>query len=79
MTATVIPFPIVRRHLFIQRQADHAVSMNPDASARYLEYQLEVQANSMRRKGIAEDLIAREVKCMETAIRVAFIRNSEQC
>jgi len=78
MTAAIIPFPIVRRHMFIQKQVDHAGSMNPDASARYIEYQLEVQANAMRRKGVTEDLISRGLKCMETAIKVAFIRNSEQ-
>ena len=33
MTAAIIPFPIVRRHMFIQKQVDHAASMNPACSA----------------------------------------------
>ena len=43
--------------------------MNPDASARYLEYQVPVQRDAMQRRGVAEELIARELKLMETAIR----------
>jgi hypothetical protein len=69
MTAVVLPFPILRRHGFVQKQAAHAASMNPDTSARYVEYQLQVQRDAMRRRGVAEDLIARELKAMEAAIR----------
>jgi hypothetical protein len=69
MTATVLPFPILRRHGFIEKQAAHAACMNPDASARYIEYQIQVQRAAMRRRGIAENLIARELKLMEAAIR----------
>ena len=69
MTATILPFPILRRHGFIEKQAAHAASMNPDASARYVEYQIQVQRDAMRRRGIAEHLIARELDLMERAIR----------
>ena len=69
MTAIIFPFPIVRRHGFVRRQAEHAASMNPDSSARYLEYQLQVQRDAMRRRGVAEDRIVRELKLMEAAIR----------
>jgi Family of unknown function (DUF6074) len=69
MTATIFPFPILRRHGFIQKQAAHAACMKPDSSARYVEYQIQVQRDAMRRRGIAEDLIARELDIMERAIR----------
>ena len=69
MTAAVLPFPILRRHGFVQKQASHAACMNPDASARYLEYQIQVQRDAMQRRGVAEELIARELKLMEAAIR----------
>ena len=69
MTATVLPFPILRRHGFIEKQAAHAACMNPDASPRYIEYQIQVQRDAMRRRGIAENLITRELKMMEAAIR----------
>jgi len=69
MTATMIPFPIICRHGFIEKQAAHAASMNPDAAARYVEYQIQVQRDAMRRRGVAENLIARELRLMEAAIR----------
>ena len=43
--------------------------MNADASARYVEHQIQVQREAMRRRGIAENLIARELRLMESAIR----------
>ena len=74
MTATVLPFPILRRHGFIEKQAAHAACMNLDASTRYVEYQIQVQRDAMRRRGIAEDLIARELKLMEAAIRRELLK-----
>jgi hypothetical protein len=76
MTAVIVPFPIARRRAFIQKQADHATCLNPDASERYLEYQLQVQRDAMRRRGVAEDLIARELKCMAAAVRQELLRVS---
>ena len=68
MTAAILPFPILSRHGFIQKQASHAACMNPDSSARYIEYQIKVQRDAMQRRGVVEELIARELKLMETAI-----------
>jgi hypothetical protein len=77
MTAAIIlPFPIARRRAFIQKQADHATCLNPDAAERYLEYQLQVQRDAMRRRGVAEDLVVRELKCMTVAIRNELLRAS---
>jgi hypothetical protein len=76
MTATILPYPIARRWAFIQKQAVHATCLNPDAAERYLEYQLQVQRDAMRRRGVAEDLIVRELKCMTTAIRNELLRAS---
>jgi hypothetical protein len=72
MTAAILPFPILRRHGFIQKQASHAALMNPAAGFRYLQRQLDIQAETMRRKGIHEDLIQREVHRMGRAIRAEF-------
>ena len=74
MTVTILPFPILRRHGFIEKHAAHAACMNPDAAARYIEYQIQVQRGAMRRRGIAEDLIARELKLMEAAIRRELVQ-----
>lgn len=72
MSAEIIPFPIARRQAFIQKQVDHAASMNPDAAARYLQYQLQVQGEALRRRGVAEDRIARELNSMGAAIHAMF-------
>lgn len=72
MTAAILPFPIARRKYFIAKQASHAALINPDAGVRYLEHQLDVQAETMRRKGINEDLIQRELRCMRLALQAEF-------
>ena len=68
MGAEVVPFPVVRRLAFLERQVAVAASLRPTASARYISYQLQVQANTMRRKGMAEHYIADEIAAMETEI-----------
>ena len=75
MSAHIVPFPLARRRSFIQKQAAHAALMNPDAGVRYLQHALDVQAEAMRRKGVDEALIQRELRCMGQAIRAAFIKN----
>jgi len=69
MAALILPFPIVRRHGFIQRQVAHAASMNYDSRVRYVERQLTIQRDTMRRRGIAENLIDRELYRMAMAMR----------
>jgi hypothetical protein len=76
MTATVLPFPLARRRTFIAKQADQATYLNPAAADRYLQYQQQVQGDAMRRRGVAEELIARELKCMEAAIQQELLRAS---
>jgi hypothetical protein len=73
-TAIVLPFPIVRRPGFIHKQAAHAASMNHDSAVRYIERQLLIQRDTMRRRGIAENLIDRELYRMAMAMRSEFQR-----
>jgi Family of unknown function (DUF6074) len=75
MTATVLPFPIARRRTFIAKQASHAALMNPDAGVRYLQSQIKLQGDAMRRKGVDEDLVQRELQCMANAIGTEFIND----
>ncbi|CAN7313640.1 DUF6074 family protein [Bradyrhizobium sp. LjRoot220] len=70
--AEIIPFPLVRRQAFILRQAARAAELNQHAGERHIQQQVKCQVDAMRRKGIAEDLIALEVKCMEVAILAAL-------
>jgi hypothetical protein len=76
VTAVVVPFPIARRLAFITKQVTHASLMNADAGVRYVQHQLDVQADAMRRRGIDEDLVQRELRCMASAIRAAFARRT---
>jgi len=69
MAALILPFPIVRRHGFIQRQVAHAARMNYDSCVRYVERQLTIQRDTMRRRGIAENLIDRELYRMAMAMQ----------
>jgi hypothetical protein len=75
MTAVVVPFPITRRHGFVAKQVAHASLMNPDSGLRYLQHQIQIQGDAMRRRGIDEDLVQRELRCMATALQAAFARN----
>lgn len=72
--AVVVPFPYSRRRVFIERQASRAAELNSDAGDRHVRYQVQVQIDAMRRRGIGEELIAREAKCLENAIRAALWR-----
>ncbi|EKS28155.1 DUF6074 family protein [Afipia felis] len=74
--ATILPFPLASRRVMIEKQARYAAELNPDAAERHIQQQLKVQADSMRRRGVDEDIIARELRCMETAIRSALCRAS---
>ncbi|MBR1212056.1 DUF6074 family protein [Bradyrhizobium sp. JYMT SZCCT0180] len=69
MSAVIYPFPLARRRPLIDRQVRYASEIGPDAAQRHIQQQLDVQAETMRRRGIDEDTIARELGCMEAAIR----------
>jgi hypothetical protein len=73
MTAAVVPFPLANRRSMILRQARYAAALNPDAAERHIQQQLKVQAQAMRRRGVDEQLIAHEIKCMETTIRATLL------
>jgi Family of unknown function (DUF6074) len=74
MTATIVPFPLASRQSMILRQARYAAVLNPDAAERHIQQQLKIQGQAMRRRGIDERLIAHEINCMETSIRVSLLR-----
>lgn len=71
--AEVLPFPLTRRRAFVAKQAAHAALVNPDAGERYVQYQLKVQGDALRRKGVDEELIERELMCLELAIRNTMV------
>jgi hypothetical protein len=65
----VIPFPLVRRRHLIFSIARRALELDPIAGDGHVRRSLDLQATVMRRKGIAEHLIARETRSLDLAIR----------
>ena len=70
MTATVIPFPVTRRRGFVRRHAERIAAMPTTWGRRHLDRQLEIQCETMQRRGIAPELIAKERGNLESAIIV---------
>ena len=75
MTAEIVPFPLASRRSMIFRQARYAAVLNPDAAERHIQRQLKIQRQAMRRRGINEHLIAREINCLENSIRSTLLSN----
>jgi len=73
MTAIIVPFPLASRRSMILRQARYAAALNPDAAERHIQRQLKIQGEAMRRRGIDERLITREIGCLETSIRATLL------
>jgi hypothetical protein len=64
----VIPFPIVRRQALVLSIARRALEISPAAGGRHIVRSLELQAVAMRRRGIAEEHIQRELRALESAV-----------
>lgn len=74
MTAVVLPFPLARRLDLIDRQARYALCLKPEKGERHIQRQIKTQVEALRRRGVADDVIAREVAGMEAAIRSGMWR-----
>lgn len=71
-SADIVPFPLARRVDLIQRQAEYALCLTPEKAERHIERQLQCQADALRRRGVPEPTIERELLGMEGAIRAAM-------
>ncbi len=74
MSASVIPFPRVKNRAFITRHAIRMTEMAPDKGEAHLRRLLEQQTEVMRKRGIAEPVIADEARAVEAAIRAELWR-----
>jgi Family of unknown function (DUF6074)/Histidine kinase-, DNA gyrase B-, and HSP90-like ATPase len=70
--AIVLPFPLARRKAFITKQAARMAELTPAAAESWLKHIITKQADTMGRKGVAPDVIEREYKALESAIRGAL-------
>jgi hypothetical protein len=67
---SITPFPLRRRLAFVRKQAARIAELSSklDADA-HLRQQLAIQADTLRRKGVAEGAISQEIRGLESAIR----------
>lgn len=69
MSAEMIPFPAARRVDLVRSVVRRALELPPHAGEHHIVRSVDLQATVMRRKGVAEPLIARERVGLESAIR----------
>lgn len=72
--ATVVPFPVTRRRAFITRLVGQVATRSPAVGEKHLAHQLRVQAETLRRKGVAERSVRREIAALEAAVRAELWR-----
>jgi Family of unknown function (DUF6074) len=71
---TVIPFPRVRNRAFVRKHAARMLDLRPDTAEKHLAYQLQVQRETMVRRGIAADVVDQHMRDLELAIRCEAAR-----
>jgi len=76
MSASVIPFPLSRRQDFVCRHAEIISGLRPKSAERHLAHQLKVQREALMRRGVAEDVVSREIASLERAIVAVSLRES---
>jgi hypothetical protein len=69
LCTAVVPFPIRRRRTLVCKLAKQMIARSVVAAEKHLSQQLRRQADVLRRKGIAEDRIERELYALEEALR----------
>jgi hypothetical protein len=62
MSATVIPYPLLKRRHWIARQVSNVAHYHQDAAERYLAQRIADRVSSLQRAGVADDLIAADVE-----------------
>ncbi|WP_454917293.1 DUF6074 family protein [Xanthobacter sediminis] len=70
----VVPFPRARDRTFVRRHAAHIATLKPDRGERYLAKQLQIQADTLARRGVAPAIIGEHIKALESAIRAELWR-----
>jgi hypothetical protein len=68
MTATIIPFPIVRRRRFVVKTAARLMSMPASTAKKMLAATIKHQAAVMARRGIDPVLIEKEQRSLKAAL-----------
>jgi Family of unknown function (DUF6074) len=72
--AMIIPFPLARRVGQIRKQAQSMAWRSQDTAERYLEHYLDIQRETLMKRGIDAEVIAQQCRHMEVAIRCQLTR-----
>ena len=67
--AEIVPFPAVRRVGLIRNMARLLATYSADAAERTLHARLDATRDAMLRRGLAPEVVAREARALELAIR----------
>jgi Family of unknown function (DUF6074) len=68
VSVNIVPFPLSRRIAFVERHADIISSLPAEGAERHLAYQLKVQHDVLKRRGVDPECIKREIASLERAI-----------
>jgi hypothetical protein len=68
----IVPFPAVRRLGYVRNMARCLASYSIKGAERTLAAQLNAQRTAMLRKGVQREVVAREIRSLELAIRTAL-------
>jgi hypothetical protein len=74
MSAHVLPFPRLRDRNYVLRHAARMAAVSERAAEKHLATQLDVQRATMARRGIASELIEKQIHALELAIRCELWR-----
>jgi hypothetical protein len=69
MTAEIVPFPAARRVGLIRNMARLLATYSVDAAERTLRTRLDATRDAMLHRGLAPEVVPREVRSLELAIR----------
>ena len=72
MVAQIVPFPLCHRAGLVRRQAHRITELSPRAGERHLARQLQLQRETLLRKGVAPEIVDCELVALERAIRTAI-------
>jgi hypothetical protein len=73
-TATMIPFPSVKRSGFALRHAKLAAELRPHKAEEHIERQIRMQREVMGKKGIAAKLIDSDLSALRNAMYIHYRR-----
>jgi hypothetical protein len=69
MKGAIIPFPRTRHQSFVARHAQRMACLPHVTAEKHLAYQLQLQRQTMTKRGIASESIESELTALERAIR----------